>query len=302
MKSAGIACCIALGLAMAGTAHAQTVPDPTAAEVAGPKIATEPAETIREPYRLPTFGRQAGAVGWELAAITAAVTATRVKDVTKGGSHFHFKSEGWFGRNTETLGMDKMHHGWKSYFMTDILQTLIEERTGDRRGAAYTSALLGLGVMAYAEVLDEFTARTGFSNEDMAIHVAGAGLSLVRNIVPGLREKIDFRMEMKPTGKGDDLHLINQLAQRKYLLAAQLSGFRALEESPWRFVELHVGYYGRGFTEIERARGDPLRRKLFVGIGFNVQQLFSARPGSRVERIAKGAFDYIQLPYTSLRN
>jgi hypothetical protein len=280
--------------------------DASQSRVSGPPaLPTASASTgpdAPEPYRLRTFGKQAASVGWELAGITAAITATRVKDVTKGGASFRFKDEGWFGRDTESLGMDKLHHAWKTYVLTDVLQSMIENRTGDRKGAAYTSALLGLGVMTYAEVLDGFTARTGFSNEDTVVHVAGAALSVVRNAVPGLREKIDFRMQFKPAARGDDLRLVNQLAQRKYLIATQLSGFKTLERTPWRFVELHAGYYARGFTEVERARGDPLRRKIFVGVGLNIQQLFARNPRSRVERLAKGAFDYVQLPYTSVHN
>jgi hypothetical protein len=267
-----------------------------------PIAAPADPEDTSEPYRLRTFGKQTASVGWELAGIAAAMTATRVKDVTKGGAPFRFKDEGWFGHDTESLGMDKLHHAWKTYVLTDVLQSMIENRTGDRTGAAYTGALLGLGVMTYAEVLDGFTARTGFSNQDTVVHIAGAGLSVVRNAVPGLRDKIDFRMQFKPAARGDDLRLVNQLAQRKYLVATQLSGFKKLERTPWRFVELQFGYYARGFTEVERARGDPLRRKIFVGVGLNIQQLFARNPRSRIERLAKGAFDYVQLPYTSVRN
>lgn len=184
--------------------------------------------------------------------------------------------------------------------MTDVLQTIIARRTGDKREAAMSSALLGTGLMAYAEVLDGFTKRTGFSNEDMLAHMAGAGFSLARNRIPGLRNKVDFRMHYLPRGRGNDFRLVNQMAQRKYLIATQLSGFRRFENSPLRFVEVHLGYFGRGFTEVERARNDPLRRRVYVGIGFNVQQLFSAEPKSRLERMARGTLDYVQLPYTSI--
>lgn len=288
------------------------LPDPregpaSGAEAANPPGASDAAKGRADhpefgPYRLSTFQHQAGTVGWEMIGLTAALTATRFKDITKGGSAFHFKSEGWFGRKTESLGMDKIHHGWKTYVIADVLHSLVAHRTGNARGSAYTGSLLALGLLTYAEVLDGFTARTGFSNEDMVSHLAGAGLSLFRNTVPGLREKIDFRMAIGTQGLGKDLRLVDQLSDRKYLLATQLSGFRRFEASPLRFVELHLGYYGRGFSMTERSAGDPLRRRIFVGVGFNVQQLFSARPRSAVERLAKGAFDYIQLPYTSVRN
>ncbi len=255
----------------------------------------------REPYRLRTFLRQSSSVKWELVALGTMITATRFKDFTTGGSGFHFKHEGWFGRDTSSLGMDKLHHAWKTYVFADILQTIIQRRAGNHRNAAFTSTALSLTVMTYAEVLDGFTGRTGFSNEDMIAHAAGAALSLTRNFVPGLRGKVDFRMEINPASLGDDLRLIDQLAERRYLLAWQLAGFRRFENSPLRFVEVHLGYYGRGFTDTARARGDPLRRRLYVGLGFNLQQLFPLQPRSRLVRMARGSLDYLQAPYTSVR-
>jgi Predicted periplasmic lipoprotein (DUF2279) len=275
-----------------------TAPQPDRAPL--PARVEAPENALPEPYSLRHLGRQTKSVGWELAGVTAAVTATRVKDFTKGGASFRFRNEGWFGRNTKSLGMDKMHHAWKTYVLTDVFQSMIERRTGDAKSAAISGAVIGLGVMTYAEVLDGFTARTGFSNEDMAVHVAGAGLSMIRNAVPGMRGKIDYRMEVQPEGFGKALQLDEQLAQRKYLVAVQLSGFRRYEQSPLRFAELHFGYFGRGFTADEKARGEPLRRRLYAGIGFNVQQLFARKPKSRVEKLAKGVLDYVQLPYTSL--
>jgi hypothetical protein len=195
--------------------------------------------------------------------------------------------------------MDKLHHGWKNYVHFDVLQSLIGNRTGDK-SAAITSAGLGLGMMTYAEVLDGSTKRTGHSREDMAKHGVGAGVSLIRNIVPDMREKSDLYMELKPKAFGGDLQLNNQLAQREYLGAVQLSGFKGMEGSPLRFAKLHFGYYGQGFTDVEKLRGDAIRRKLFIGIGFNVQQLFSKKPRSRIDRWTRGAFDYFQVPYLSV--
>ena len=256
----------------------------------------------RRPYGFSTYAEQTGKVGWQVLAVTAAITATRFKDFTSEGSKFYHRNEGFFGRNTKSLGMDKMHHAWKSYVLTDVLQSIIENKTGDRKGAAYTSAILGFGIMAYAEVLDGYTARTGFSREDVAVHAFGSAVSLVRNVVPGMRDKLDFRMEANPFNSGGGLNLVNQLSRRKYLFATQLSGFRKLESSPLRFAEIHVGYAGRGFTPEERLRGEPLKRKIFFGLGLNVQKLFARKPKSKIERYAKGVFDYYQPPYTAIRN
>jgi hypothetical protein len=76
----------------------------------------------------------------------------------------------------------------------------------------------------------------------------GAGFSILRNSVPDLRETLDFfRMEYQPSGyKGFDP--LADYAGQKYLFALKLASFEAIRESPLRFVELHAGYYTRGFT------------------------------------------------------
>jgi hypothetical protein len=91
---------------------------------------------------------------------------------------------------------------------------------------------------------------------------------------------------------------VDQLEKRKYFLSTQLSGFKGTRDTPWRFVELHMGYYARGFSDRARLEGEPKKRRIFVGMGFNVQALFSRYPKSRIERYAKGALDYVQIPYT----
>jgi len=60
------------------------------------------------------------------------------------------------------------------------------------------------------------------------------------------------------------------------------------------------GYYAQGFTHEEEVRGEPLRRRLFLGIGLNVTELlFPARP-SRLGRAVKSALEYLQVPYTAV--
>jgi hypothetical protein len=257
-----------------------------------------PVPPPAEPYRLSTFSRQAKSVRWEVLAAASAITATRLADVTTGGSGFHFKNEGWFGKSTYSLGMDKMHHAWKTYVITDVMESIIRRRTGEKAGAAKTGAIISLGLLTYGEIMDGFTARTGFSNQDMTVHLAGAGLSLLRNTVPGLRDKLDFRMEFKPTFGAEGLHLVDQLEKRKYFVSAQLSGFKGTRDTPWRFLELHMGYYARGFSDRSKLAGEPQKRRVFLGLGFNVQALFSRQPKSRIERYAKGMLDYVQIPYT----
>ena len=112
--------------------------------------------------------------------------------------------------------------------------------------SAITGAIVSGVAFLAVEVGDGFS-RYGASYEDFIASAAGIGFSFLRNTVPGLREKIDFRMEYVPTGNGDKLGL-GDYSGKKFLLAGKL-GFDAFKETPLRYVELHAGYYTRGYHE-----------------------------------------------------
>ena len=72
--------------------------------------------------------------------------------------------------------------------------------------------------------------------------------------MPGLHEKVDFRMQYLPTGHGDLLGL-GDYSGKKFLLAWKLAGFETFKDAPLRYLEIHTGYYTRGYIDYERAMG-----------------------------------------------
>lgn len=249
-------------------------------------------------YRLSGFSRDVSAAGWEVGLASAYVLLPRIVRRADSSVGFSIRSEGLFGRDTKSLGMDKLLHGFKAYVLTDVLQAAIAHRTGDDRSAIITAGILGAGLSTIAEVLDGFS-PTGFNPEDAAVNIAGAGFSMLRNSVPALHDVLDFRLSLDPAFDGSLSTTEGRLDRSRYLLAFQPGGMPVFERTPLRFVELHLGYYASGFTAADRAAGEPLRRHVYVGIGFNVQALFSRRPARRVERIARDLFDYVQIPWVA---
>jgi hypothetical protein len=174
-----------------------------------------------------------------------------------------------------------------------------------------------MGLMTYIEVFDGFSKDHGFSNEDLAVDATGALFSVVRRTVPGLREKVDFRLLYTPDrgtlralscfpkphcekdGKTARSPITDYTNQR-YLLAVKLAGFPQVRSTPLRFVEFHAGYYARGYTQEEEARGEPLRRRLFAGAGLNVGELLFRRRSTGLSKAASSVLEYIQLPYTAV--
>lgn len=261
---------------------------------AQPENAAEPAKA----RRYTSFGSQFHLVRWEVLGFAAYVTALHVDELFKQGTSFHFQNEGWFGKDTENLGVDKLAHVYNGYLAAEVFQRQIHHKSGGETNGALTSLILSMAVMTYGEVYDGLKKDSGFSPQDTIANFTGAAFSVLRHNVPGLREKLDFRMMVipnsdiySPTGK-------RHYAQMRFLLALQLAGFKGLENSPLRFVELQAGYYAKNITNPERARGEIPQRKPFVGIGLNLQELFFKRPRSGIARAANTVLDYIQIPYT----
>lgn len=274
----------------------------------------------KTPYSVRTFTRQAKTIPWRLGGAAAVITATGFANWNWGSSRFKFRSEGWFGKDTASAGMDKLGHAYTTYVLTEFFTDGIPQSAPDDHSRSYTAAILAMGLMTYIEVFDGFSKDHGFLNEDLAVDAAGAVFSIARRSVPGLREKLDFRLLYTPTRSalrsfscfpaphcdrdGQTVRTpITDYSGQRYLFALKLSGFKRFRDTPLGLVEVHGGYYARGFTKEEEDRGDPLRRRLFTGVGLNVSELlFGGRRPGGTGRAAKSALEYVQVPYTAVHS
>lgn len=252
-------------------------------------------------YDLQTFIAQSSSIKWDI-GIAYGLTALigfNDNDWGWGTKSFHFENEGWFGKDTKYLGVDKLGHAYTGYLLSEYFTQRIAHSTEDRAGAALTGAVLGMGIQTYVEVLDGFS-DNGFSPQDLIADGIGVGLSALRSSVPGLADKFDFRMEYLPSGNDGAFRPYHDYTGQKYVLALQLAGFEKLEDTPMRFVELQAGYYAKGFTEKEQADGEEIRREPYLAIGFNLQELLDMAPAhdSTPALASRRALDYIQVPYT----
>ncbi len=254
-----------------------------------------------DPGRYDSFGERVGAVKWELGAFAAYFVAANVKKVIEEPQSFRFQDEGLFGRDTNNLGVDKLAHAWNTYLISDILYLRMERRTGGGRASALTAAALGSGLQTFGEVFDGLHEGSGFSVQDMAFNLAGAGFSVLRNSNPDLKRKVDFRLLIVPNSDIYTFSGKRHFEQQKFFAAFKLAGFDALARSPLRFVELHAGYSARDFTNEDRAAGVTPKRRIFAGVGLNFTELFFRDARHPVGQAAATVLQYYQLPYTSLR-
>ena len=252
------------------------------------------------PRRFNSFGAQLASVKWEMAAITGYYTAINGHKLFKDPVAPHVHKEGWFGKSTANLGVDKLAHAYSAYILSEIIHARLRRKTDDAPGIALTAAVLGSATMLYTELWDSIESDGGWSWEDVAFNSMGAGFSLLRNSIPELDKKLDFRLMIMPNSDIVTVAGKRHFEQQHYFFALKLAGFAALERSPLRFAELHLGYYGKDFTIEERARGVEPKRRIFVGVGINLRELFFKHARSPVGRAAGDVLDYFQPPYTAL--
>ena len=255
----------------------------------------------RDEARYRGFFQQAGTIKTELAILAVYMGAQSVPKLFKETRPFHFKDEGWFGKDTANIGMDKLTHAFNTYLIANILHARLHRNTEASTGDALTAGVLAAGFMAINEISDGIEADSGYSMQDIAMNVTGAAFSVLRNAVPGVKEKLAFKIEIMPN-KSIYSHVGKKhYAQQRFMLSIKGAGFAGLRETPLRYLDLQVGYYASDFLNSDRAKGLEPKRHLFFGVGLNVGELLFGESRSRFGRAAHSVLDHVQLPYTSLR-
>ncbi len=245
------------------------------------------------------FWDQSLSIGWEVAAVYGVTTAFGLSNWDWGTSGFRVESEGWFGDDTKYAGVDKFGHAYTAYLLSNYFSQRIAHVNSDYSGANVTGAILGMSVMTYIEFFDGFAGEHGFSPEDMVADATGALFSYARSAIPGLADKVDYRMEYIPSGERGFAPATDYEGQ-KYVLALKLSGFEEFQDSPLRYFELQAGYYARGYSDEARAAGEERKREPYVAIGLNLNQILEETPFNDTTpgKLMHKTFEYIQVPYT----
>ena len=257
------------------------------------------------PYSTKTFWEDTRAVKWETGLLFGGAIALGAKNWNWGSSHsFRTTSEGWFGPETESGGADKLGHAYSAYLITNgLAEQLLRQGRSPEQGAL-TSVLITQALLTGIEILDGFSLDHGWSTEDVVMNVLGSGAAYWRQVTPGARDRLDFRLEYTPTGhKGGNP--ISDYAGHKYVLALKLSGFSATRDTPLRYLELQTGYYTRGFSREEQLEGLTPSRHGFIGIGLNLSQLLFGQRASNERDALRGGrffFEHVQLPSTAARS
>lgn len=245
--------------------------------------------------------KQLGTIKTETFLLAGYFVAQSGKKFFRDTTSFHFHDEGFFGKDTLNLGVDKITHAFDTYLLADIIHMRLHKKTNASHGDALTASLLATTLMAFNELSDGIEPDSGYSMQDIVMNFAGAGFSYLRNTVPGLKEKVAFKIEIVPNGEIYSYRGAKHYEQQRFMFSFMGAGFEPLRKTPLRFVDVQVGYYASHLWGRGRAEGKEPKRHVFVGLGLNLGELLFANSRSKVGKAAYTVLDYFQPPYTSIR-
>lgn len=247
------------------------------ASLAQPLVAEEAPEDMAQRVSLTRWAGMGVITAWGLA------------NWDYGERDLHATAEGWFGADTSEGGADKIGHLYTSYLMTRAFDGLYRHWGVAAPVAARDAMISSLLLTGFIELGDGFSPY-GMSWEDMTMNVAGGLIGYQLATHEDWQRRLDLRMEYTPSGSPDPL---TDYQHARYLLAVKLNGFAALQHSPLQWLELHAGYYARGYDDPDAQD----RRVSYIGVGINFPALLERAGWRRSARVLQ----YYQLPGTTLR-
>jgi len=225
---------------------------------------------------------------YEIGAVAGGITYLGAKEWNWGSSSFNSNSEGWFGMDTGSGGMDKLGHMYSSYLIAEAIGNGLS-RQNDADFAATYSALWTSGLMLYVELFDGFSADHGFSYEDVVFNSSGIALSYLRTLNPRFRDLVDYRIDYRPSKGMKGFHPITDYSGMRYLLAVKAAGVPALRDTPLKYLELNLGYMAQGFKKEDAPYIAKRSSEVFVGISFNLDELLFKPFAQQLGTIGKSA-------------
>jgi hypothetical protein len=260
-----------------------------------------------------TLSNAAKDLRWELGGMSAGILYFGLKEWNWGSSSFNYNSEGWFGADTGSGGADKLGHLYSAFVMDEFLTNRLYDKSRDMKYAAKSGAVFSWGLMLAVEISDGFSDDHGFSHEDLIMNTAGIAASYLKNTVPNLDDKFDLRLEYKPSKGMQGFHPVTDYSGMKYLAVAKLAGFDLFKSTSLKYLELHLGYYTRGFKKEDKPYYNQKLRELYFGVGLDLQEVIfkplmkktkhpSAKYLNTFFRYYQPPGSYVDVPLNTLRD
>lgn len=208
-----------------------------------------------------------------------------------GSAGWNNADEGWFDQDSKYGGADKLGHFWATYAFADALTGLYKHWGYAPKKANTIGVISAWSVQTFMEIADATSETQGFSWEDMMMNTAGALTSILMERYPELDRKVDFRIEY--VFNVDVNGIFDDYSNHYYSIALKFDGFDTLEHTFMKYLELHGGYYTRGYEEDDE---DDVR-SLYAGISINLASLLQNNGWDKTGK----TLEYIQVPYSVLK-
>lgn len=225
--------------------------------------------------------------------LTSAVLGWGFSQWGYGEESYHTDNEGWFEKTTNNGGSDKLGHIYTNYVATRALAPLYESWGYEKQEAGLYASFTSLMISGLLiEVGDGYSSH-GFSSKDFLSDAVGVGAGYLLYMNPSLAKKVDLRVEYNPFISTDNSTDISTDYERmKHLVTIKANGFKAFEDTPLSYLELHLGYYSRNFNH-NHLPISGRDRNIYIGLGVNLSKLLNPTMGNYSK-----LFNYIQIPHT----
>lgn len=208
-----------------------------------------------------------------------------------GSGSWNNADEGWFEQDSKYGGADKLGHFWASYVFADGLTALYSHWGYEPKRANAYAAISSWSIQAFMEVADATSETQGFSYEDLLMNTAGALTSILFHHYPEIDRKFDFRVEY--VFDNDINGIFDDYSNHYYSVALKFDGFDTLENTFMKYIEVHAGYYTRGYDDPDE---DDVR-SVYAGISINLASLLQRNDWYKTGK----TLEYLQIPYSVLK-
>lgn len=208
-----------------------------------------------------------------------------------GSSGWTNAEEGWFEQDSKYGGADKLGHVWSTFVFADALTGLYTHWGYSPDRANAYGALSSWSVQAFMELADATSETQGFSYEDLIANTIGALTSVLMHHNPSLDRKIDLRVEY--VFENEVNGIFDDYSNHYYSIALKLDGFDVFENNFMKYIELHAGYYTRGYEDDDE---DDVR-SVYAGISINFSSLFKNNGWYKTGK----TLEYLQIPYSVIK-
>ncbi|GBE03216.1 hypothetical protein BMS3Abin09_00128 [bacterium BMS3Abin09] len=215
-----------------------------------------------------------------------------------GQSNPHGRSEHGFAKNSPNGGADKLGHLYTSYLLSHALSNIYSSWGYEPDKAAKLGALSSFTIQGLMEIGDAYSSTYGFAYDDLIANAVGSYIGYLHVKHPDFARKIDVRVEYFPSKrlfKEGSLDFTTDYDGMKFLIAAKLDGFSSIQNKYLKYLEIHLGYFSRGYGDATGTY-DNESRNIYAGIGLNISKILNDLSHKKTAKV----FNYYQLPYTYL--